>query len=126
MTLSSSDTGCPTQSTFKDISLCSPGICSGFSSLRFLPVIISNDVKLQWEEERNPPSSAFPQLPVPKAVMLGQLTPAQFFALAQMLMECVLEGPSSVIANSSMHISHTGCVALFRPQRDCFWSLKTP
>lgn len=120
----------PTQSsltsTFKTIFLCSPGVCSGFSSLRSLPVIISNYIKLQWEEERNPPCSAFPQLPIPKAVMLGQLTPAPFFALAQMLMESVLEGPGSVIANSFSHISHTGCVALFRPQWDWFSSLKTP
>lgn len=66
------------------------------------------------------------KLPVPKAVMLGQLTPAQFSALAQMLMESVLEGLISVIANNFLHIFHTGCVALFRPQWDCFSYLKNP
>lgn len=94
--------------------------------MRSLPVMIPNDIKWQWEEERNPPSSAFPQLPILKAVMLGQLTPAQFFDLAQMLMESVLEGPRSVIANSFLHIPHTGCVALFRPQWDWFSSLEKP
>lgn len=94
--------------------------------MRSLPVMIPNDIKWQWEEERNPPPSAFPQLPILKAVMLGQLTPAQFFDLAQMLMESVLEGPRSVIANSFLHIPHTGCVALFRPQWDWFSSLEKP
>lgn len=109
----------PTQSshtsTFKAISLCSPAICSGLASLRSLPVIISNDIKWEWEEERNPPSSAFPQLPIPKAVMLGQLTLSQFFALAQKLMESVLEGPRSVIANSFSHISPRLCCSFQAP-----------
>ena len=56
----------------------SPGLCSGLSSLRSLPVVISDDVRWQWEEEGKPPSSAFPRLPIPKAVVLGQLTPASF------------------------------------------------
>lgn len=119
----------PTQSshtsTFKAISLCSPAICSGLASLRSLPVIISNDIKWEWEEERNPPSSAFPQLPIPKAVMLGQLTLSQFFALAQKLMESVLEGPRSVIANSFSHISPRLCCSFQAPLGLVFLLKKT-
>lgn len=97
----------------------SSGVCLGFSSPRSLPVVVSNDVWWQGEEERNPPSSAFP-VTNSQGSHAWPADCSLVFALAQTIRASALERPRSVTANSILQISHMDCAALFRPHWDCF------